>query len=119
MDTKQAVTTLSALSQTTRLETYRLLASREPEGVSAGDLARLQGVPQNTLSAHLGILARAGLVRSTRQARSIIYRADLERLGALMQFLLRDCCGGRPDVCLPIISGLSPCCPPQEDRKHD
>jgi ArsR family transcriptional regulator, arsenate/arsenite/antimonite-responsive transcriptional repressor len=72
MDNMQAIDALSALAQTTRLETFRLLVSREPEGVAAGELARLVGAPQNTMSTHLAILARAGLVRGERQSRSII-----------------------------------------------
>ena len=72
---------LSALSQATRLQTFRLLVSREPDGVPAGELARLIGVPQNTMSAHLSILANAGLVSGERRSRSIIYRADLDIFG--------------------------------------
>jgi ArsR family transcriptional regulator, arsenate/arsenite/antimonite-responsive transcriptional repressor len=113
MDNMQAIDALSALAQTTRLETFRLLVSREPEGVAAGELARLVAVPQNTMSTHLAILARAGLVRGERQSRSIVYRADLERFREVTLFLLRDCCGGRPEVCAPLIADLTPCCPPE------
>ena len=62
MDNMDAIAALAALAQTTRLDTFRLLVEREPEGVPAGELARLVAVPQNTMSAHLAILARAGLV---------------------------------------------------------
>ena len=113
MDNIQAIDALSALAQTTRLDTFRLLVSREPEGVAAGELARLVAVPQNTMSTHLAILARAGLVRGERKSRSIVYRADLERFREVTLFLLRDCCGGRPEVCAPLIADLTPCCPPE------
>lgn len=79
----------------------------------AGELARLMEIPQNTMSTHLAILARAGLVRGERHSRSIIYRADLSRLRELVLFLLKDCCGGRADLCAPLIADLSPCCPPK------
>src|SRR3546814_9676581 len=79
METESAITALSALAQATRLETFRLLVRHEPEGLAAGDIARSLDVPPNTMSAHLAILARAGLVRSERHSRSIIYRAALER----------------------------------------
>jgi DNA-binding transcriptional ArsR family regulator len=69
-------------------------------------------VPQNTLSSHLNILAHAGLVRGERQSRSIIYRADLERLREVTLYLVKDCCGGRPELCAPIIAELTPCCLP-------
>ena len=109
-----ALAALAALSQATRLQTFRLLVTREPEGVPAGELARLVGVPQNTMSAHLSILANAGLVSGERQSRSIIYRADLERFRQVTLFLLKDCCGSRPELCAPLIADLTPCCPPKE-----
>jgi ArsR family transcriptional regulator, arsenate/arsenite/antimonite-responsive transcriptional repressor len=111
METTEAVGALSALAQTTRMETFRLLVSREPDGVPAGELARLMAVPQNTMSTHLAILARAGLVRGERQSRSIIYRADLQRFREVTLFLLKDCCGGRPDICTPLIADLTLCRP--------
>jgi ArsR family transcriptional regulator len=113
METTEAVGTLSALAQTTRMETFRLLVSREPEGVPAGELARLMAVPQNTMSTHLAILARAGLACGERHSRTIIYRANLERFREIAWFLLNDCCGGRADLCAPLIAHLTPCCPPK------
>ncbi|MBM3652898.1 MAG: helix-turn-helix transcriptional regulator, partial [Alphaproteobacteria bacterium] len=56
-------------------------------------------VPQNTLSAHLNVLSQARLVVSARSGRSIVYRADLSRLNALVRFLAEDCCGGA--ACAP------------------
>jgi DNA-binding transcriptional ArsR family regulator len=112
MDNSIAIAALGALAQTTRLETFRLLVRREPEGVPAGELARLLEVPQNTMSAHLATLSRAGLVKSERQSRSIIYRANLDGLRDLTLFLVKDCCGGSSELCLPLISELTPCCAP-------
>jgi ArsR family transcriptional regulator, arsenate/arsenite/antimonite-responsive transcriptional repressor len=116
MDSTVAIAALAALAQSTRLEAFRLLVSREPDGVAAGELARLLAVPQNTMSAHLAVLARAALVRSERQSRSIIYRADLARLRDLVLFLAQDCCGGRPEVCAPLLADLLPCCPEEGQR---
>ncbi len=110
----QTIEALSALSQTTRLQTFRLLVSHEPDGAPAGELARLIGVPQNTMSSHLAILARAGLVRGERRSRSIVYRVDLARLRDILLFLLKDCCGGRAELCAPLIADLAPCCTPKE-----
>jgi ArsR family transcriptional regulator, arsenate/arsenite/antimonite-responsive transcriptional repressor len=92
------------------MDTFRILVQREPEGVPAGELARLVEVPQNTLSAHLNILSHAGLVSGERRSRSIIYRANLARFREVTLFLLKDCCGGRSDVCAPLIAELTPCC---------
>ncbi len=112
MDTNEAITALAALAQPTRLDTFRRLVAAEPEGIAAGEIARAVGVPQNTMSAHLSTLANSGLVWGERHSRSIIYRADLARFRALTTFLLQDCCGGRPEVCAPLIAELTPCCPP-------
>jgi ArsR family transcriptional regulator len=118
MGNTEAIAALGALAQTTRLDTFRLLVAREPDGVPAGELARLMAVPQNTMSAHLSILARAGLVSGERQSRSIIYRASLARFREVTLFLLKDCCGGRPDICAPLIADLTPCCQTKA-RVHD
>jgi ArsR family transcriptional regulator len=114
MDSLEVIAALAALAQPTRLDTFRLLVKHEPDGVAAGELARLIEVPQNTMSAHLAILARAGLIAGERHSRSIIYRANLDRLRALTLFLVKDCCGGRPELCAPLIADLTPCCPPAE-----
>ncbi len=113
MDSNDAITALSALAQATRLDTFRLLVREEPAGVAVGELARLMGVPQNTMSAHLAVLSRARLVRGERHSRSIVYRADLDRLREVVGFLLEDCCGGRIEVCAPSFAALTTCCPPE------
>ncbi|WP_312409800.1 metalloregulator ArsR/SmtB family transcription factor [Shinella sp.] len=113
MDSTSAIAALGALAQTTRLETFRLLVRHEPNGIAAGELARLIEVPQNTMSAHLATLSRAGLITSERQSRSIIYRADLNGLRELSLFLLKDCCGGSTELCAPLIAELTPCCVPE------
>jgi DNA-binding transcriptional ArsR family regulator len=110
MDNHEAIGAMAALAQPTRLDTFRLLVAREPQGVPAGELARLAEVPQNTMSAHLAVLARAGLIVGERHSRSIVYRANLERFRDVALFLLKDCCGGRPDLCEPLIADLAPRC---------
>ena len=114
MKNEEAITALAALAQATRLDTFRLLVKHEPEGIPAGELARSLDVPQNTLSAHLSILARAGLVRGERHSRSIIYRADLDAFRELTLFMIQDCCGGNAELCEPLIESLQPCCPPKK-----
>ena len=110
MENESAIAALGALAQGTRLNTFRLLVRHEPAWMAAGEIARQLDVPQNTMSAHLGILARAGFVRSERHSRSIIYRADLDSLRALTLFLLKDCCAGNAELCAPLIGELAPCC---------
>lgn len=117
MESIDAIAALSALAQPTRLDTFRLLVRREPEGVAAGELARLMDVPQNTMSSHLAILTRAGLIDNERQSRSILYRANLDGFRDLTLFLLKDCCGGNAALCAPLIAELTPCCAPEEVRQ--
>ena len=102
MEQEQAILALAALAQPTRLGVFRLLVKHEPDGLAAGDIARAVAVPQNTMSAHLAILARAGLVMSERKSRSIVYRANLATFQDLTSFMVEDCCGGRAGLCAPV-----------------
>jgi DNA-binding transcriptional ArsR family regulator len=117
MESEDAILALAALAQPTRLDVFRLLVKHEPEGLAAGDIARALVVPQNTMSAHLSILSRAGLVSAQRFSRSIVYRADLGRFQAVMLYMLKDCCDGRPEICAPLVESLTPCCAPKPRRK--
>jgi len=114
MESENVILALAALAQPTRLDVFRLLVRHEPDGLPAGDIARELAVPHNTMSSHLGVLSRAKLVRSERRSRSIFYRADLDRLREVVTFLLKDCCGGHPSLCAPLVDALAPCCPPME-----
>ena len=112
MDNETTIAALSALAQGTRLDTFKLLVRHEPAGLAAGDIARELVVPHNTMSAHLAVLARADLVTSARHSRSIVYRANLNRLRDVTLYLLKDCCGGGAALCAPLIAELTaPCCP--------
>lgn len=114
MEETDSVKILAALAQPTRIQAYRLLVQREPDGLPAGEVARQLNVPAPTMSAHLAVLAQAGLVHSMRQSQSIIYRASIPCLRELVLYLLKDCCSGQPDLCASLIPELLPCCPPKE-----
>jgi ArsR family transcriptional regulator len=117
MESDGAILALAALAQPTRLDVFRLLVKHEPDGLAAGEVARALAVPQNTMSSHLSILSRAGLISAQRFSRSIVYRADLACLQALVLFMLRDCCDGRPEICAPLVESLTPCYQPKLRRK--
>jgi DNA-binding transcriptional ArsR family regulator len=110
MELPTAVEALSALAHESRLTVFRLLVQTGAEGLPAGEIARTIGALPNTLSTHLAILGHAGLVKSRREGRSVIYSADYEGMKALLGFLVADCCGGRPEVCGPLIAELAPAC---------
>lgn len=88
-----------SLGQPTRLQALQILLAAHPDSVAAGEIARRCDVPHNTMSNHLSILQKAGLVRAERDGRSINYRADVAAFQALVGFLARDCCGGKPELC--------------------
>jgi DNA-binding transcriptional ArsR family regulator len=102
-----AVDALSALAHGSRLAVFRLLVRAGPEGVPAGEIAREVGVVPSTLSSHLTILSHAGLIRSRRDGRSMIYSADYDRMRDLLGFLVDYCCGGRPEICSPLLTGCA------------
>lgn len=108
MDINTAIKGFGALAQETRLETFRLLVRSGAAGMAAGDIANALGVPQNTLSSHLGILVNAGILESTRDGRSVFYRVDLDGTQALLNFLLKDCCQGNPKVCISLLEAVLP-----------
>ncbi|WP_243614402.1 ArsR/SmtB family transcription factor [Shimia aestuarii] len=110
MEKNDALAAFSALSQPTRLDVFRLLVEVGEAGMSAGDIATALDVRQNTLSANLSVLLHAGLVRNLREGRSIRYFADTDGLRGLLGYLLRDCCGGRPEICDPLIEDIACSC---------
>lgn len=118
MESEQAILAFAALAQSTRLDVFRLLMEHEPDGLPAGEIAKHMAVPHNTMSTHLAILSRAGLIDAERQSRSIIYRAKLDAVRDLTGFLVKDCCGGHPEICAPLVAELSPCCPPTNERRQ-
>ena len=107
MDKRDALDAFAALSQETRLDVLRLLIGAGAGGLTAGEIGVALGVRQNTMSTNLAILTRAGLIRGRREGRSVRYRADLDGLRGLLAFLMKDCCGGRPEQCEPLLSQLT------------
>jgi ArsR family transcriptional regulator len=91
MDETAAINALTALAQPTRMSVFRNLVRLYP------------GAPHNTMSTHLAILKRAGLIAVRKESRSMLCRADIDGLRGLMTFLARDCCGGHPEICAPIL----------------
>jgi DNA-binding transcriptional ArsR family regulator len=106
MEVKTAVTALTALAQESRLRIFRLLVQAGPTGRAAGQIAEKLGIPSATLTFHLKELSHAGLINSEREGRSIRYSLRVEGIQDLLNYLLHDCCKGRPELCGP--GGCSP-----------
>lgn len=105
MDESSVVAALSALAQATRLRVFRRLVRAGSAGLSAGELARGEGAPHNTMSAHLSVLARARLLTSRRDGRAVYYAADADGARALVRVLARDVFAAAPDV--PVVRPLN------------
>lgn len=108
----RAVDALGALAHETRLAVFRMLVTAGPAGIIAGAIAERLGVPPSTMSHHLGILERAGLVTSERESRLIHYRTDYSGMQRLLAFLVQDCCQGAPEMCGDLLGALD-CFAPQ------
>jgi len=95
----QAVESMAALAHKTRLAVFRSVVSAGPEGLPAGTIAMRLRVTPSTLSHHLAVLERAGLLASRRVRRQILYACAYPTMKDLLQFLTNDCCQGHPDLC--------------------
>ncbi len=106
MDQETAIDAFAALAQTSRMTIYRLLVREGPDGLQVGEISRRLGIVTSTLSGHLAVLKRAGLLKATRNQREIHYSANLNAMNELVGFLLADCCNGQVDNCSEILSLL-------------
>lgn len=113
MEVNEALAAFSALAQPTRLAILKLLVRAGGAGVPAGEIAHAVEAPASTISNHLAILERAGLIASRRESRSIIYSSDLSGISDLLAYLIEDCCNGRPEICSPLTSLLAASCRPK------
>ena len=110
MDVKKAQSAFAALAQPTRLKAFRKLVAAHPDGLPAGEIAAACKVPHNTMSTHLAALTRAGLVTVVREGRIMSHCADLDGLRGLVGFLMGDCCGGKPEICAPVVEQYNAAC---------
>jgi DNA-binding transcriptional ArsR family regulator len=119
MDKISAIEALTALAQATRLDVFRRLIKVHPDEIVAGEIARACKVPHNTMSTHLAVLTRAGLVSARREGRMMHYGADLGGFRALIGFLMHDCCNGRAEICAPLTAGPGSCAPQRIGKRQE
>lgn len=94
MDISTAVTNLAALAQESRLQIFRLLVNRGPEGMCVGDIGEQTAIAPATLSFHLKELCQAGLITANRKSRHIYYAPDFVAMNSLVNYLTENCCDG-------------------------
>lgn len=107
MDKESALMIFDALSQETRLDALRLLVQAGLDGMPAGEIGERLSIKQNTMSVNLKILAQAGLIKARREGRIIRYAVDFDSMHSLVLFLMKDCCGGRPDLCQAVFDAAA------------
>src|ERR1700688_2619763 len=101
MERSEAVTALAALAQDSRLDVFRLIVQTGPDGLPAGAVAMALGLAPNTLTFHFDRVRTAGLITVRREGRSMIYAAQFDKMNELLCFLSENCCGGKPEKCVP------------------
>lgn len=101
MTANQTIAALGALAHETRLEAFRLLVQRGPDGLPAGVIADRLGIPPSSLTFHLQQLMRARLVTQRRLSRQLFYAADFAAMNGLVAYLTENCCGGGAAMCGP------------------
>ena len=105
MEEKYVIKALSALAQPNRLQIFRSFVVKGSEGLTPAQLAVELGMPANTLSFHLKELMHADLISQERSGRNLIYRAQYDRMNAVLTYLSQNCCQGEPcevspeDIC--------------------
>jgi ArsR family transcriptional regulator, arsenate/arsenite/antimonite-responsive transcriptional repressor len=92
MKSIDAIESLAALAQESRLAIFRMLVKRGPEGYTPTQLGERLSVAPPTLSFHLKELQRAGLVDVRRDGRFLYYRPDFAHMKQLIGFLTENCC---------------------------
>ncbi len=118
METKAALSALSALSQETRLDLYRLLVTVGPDGLPAGVIAERLGVLPSSLTFHLNHLVRAGLITQRRLSRQLIYSAEYGTMNDLLAYLTENCCGRGVTVCAPVCNPADTFTTGESDEAH-
>ena len=105
MEDKYVIKALAALAQPNRLQIFRSLVVKGSGGLTPALIAGQLGIPANTLSFHLKELMNADLISQERSGRNLIYRAQYDRMNAVLSYLSQNCCQGEPcevspeDIC--------------------
>lgn len=101
MDASTATPVFESLASSIRLEVFRLLVRRGPEGMVVGDITTALDIPPTNLSFHLKALRHTGLITVEQEGRFQRYRANMALMHELIAYLTEECCAGQSDLCTP------------------
>ena len=101
MEKAAALAVFESLSSAIRLDVFQLLVRTGPEGMVAGEIGAVLGVPPTNMSFHLKALVHARLLSVEQEGRYLRYRANMPLMQELISFLTAECCAGVPERCLP------------------
>jgi len=110
---------LTVLGHPQRLALFRLLMRRYPDRVPATELAQALRLKPNTLSTYVNALMQAGLITQERVGTSLRYAIDMEATRTTIDYLLLDCCRGRPEICAPLFNSEGAGDRPMTDEKYN
>lgn len=99
MKTKEASKIFEALSSDVRLDLFRLLVRSAPDGLVAGDIAKLLDIPSTNLSFHLKAIVQSGLADVEREGRFMRYKANIPLMLDIVAYLTEECCANNPEQC--------------------
>lgn len=99
MEKDTATSMLESLASGVRLDIFRLLARKGPQGMVAGAIASELALPPTNLSFHLKALTQCGLLRSEQEGRYQRYRANAAAMSALIAYLTAECCADLNERC--------------------
>jgi len=99
MNNNDAISAFLALGNESRLNVFRMIVQRGDTGITPSELIDKLDIPNATLSYQLKELVNANLLVVERQSRHLIYRPNGNLVESLTEFLLDNCCNGKP--CTP------------------
>lgn len=109
MSLDDAAAMLAAIGHPVRLQVFRALVQAGPQGLPAGEIARLLQMPPSSMHFHLRALQQSGLVDSHTEGRFVIYTALFGAMTGLLGFLTENCCGGNPCMSTATSSAMGRC----------
>jgi len=92
LDYETAATLLGQLGNQTRLKIVRELVRAGESGISVGEIQKVLGVPNSTLSHHINHLRSVGLVWQEREGTILRCFVDYEKIDSIVAFLTEECC---------------------------